>query len=76
MPNPNSPKFVAVTGTLDGMRGAGASKRFHVEITSVTFLGIAPQSYMAEGKYLHPNLANNNWTHSPQSAILDSEGKA
>lgn len=42
MPNPNFPKFVSINGTLLGMRDAGALKRFHVEILSVTFLGSAP----------------------------------
>lgn len=47
-PNPNVPKFVSVTGVLNGIRAAGAAKRFHVDISSVTFLGSA--SSPAPGK--------------------------
>jgi len=45
MPNPKNPKFVSVTGVLTGMRVAGVSKRFYVDISSVTFLGAAPPAY-------------------------------
>jgi hypothetical protein len=47
-PNPNSPKFISVTGVLDSMMTVETTKRFHVNIASVTFLGPAP--YMASGE--------------------------
>lgn len=42
IPNPNSSKFVSVSGTFAGVKTVGSSKRFHVDIASVTFLGSAP----------------------------------
>ena len=49
VPNGNSLKFVSVTGILTGMRSGGASERFHVDITSVTFLGAVP--YQVQGDH-------------------------
>jgi hypothetical protein len=42
LPNLHNPKFVSVTGVLNGVKVSGAAKRYHVDITSVTFLGSTP----------------------------------
>ena len=55
--NQNNPKFLWVTGVLDSMRGTGASRRFHVDIMSLTFLGSAPFSHRAQRVYLLPSSA-------------------
>ena len=51
IPHPNSSKLVSVIGTLDGVRVAGTSKRFQVEISSVVFLGSALAGSSAQGRF-------------------------
>ena len=50
MPNPGGLKYVHVTGILAGTKGTGTSKRFHTDITSITFLGSAPPGQVAQGE--------------------------
>ena len=75
MPNPKNPKFVGVTGILVGLRGVGASKRFHVDISSVTFLSPVPPAHTTKGKYpgLDPCLTNQ--VDLPLSLDPDSKRK-
>jgi len=54
IPNPNSPKFVSVSGILAGIRTDGNSKRFHTDITMVTFLGPVPATYATQREYSIP----------------------
>jgi len=74
MPNPNSPKFISVTGILAGTRVAGTSKRFHVDISSLTFLGSAPLAYTTQGK--HSNSRTTFKTDFPHSVNPNPQGKA
>lgn len=53
VPNPNSPKFVNVTGILAGVQTVGKLKRFHVDIVGVTFLGAVPAGPSSQSKSTH-----------------------
>ena len=65
VPNANSPKFVSVTGILASKKFVGTSKRFHVDIVSVTFLGSAPLAFTTQGEY-------SNASTTPQTDFLHS----
>ena len=60
MPNLKNPIFVGATDILVGLRGVGASKKFHVDISSVMFLGPVPLAHTTKGEYpeLDPCLTN------------------
>jgi len=74
MPNPNSLKFIGVTGTLAGIRLVGTLRRFCVDIVSVTFLGPAPPAYTTQGKYSSSHtLTRTDFLHSINT---NSEGEA
>ena len=73
IPNPNAPKFVSVSGTFTGMRTVGTSKRFHIDIAMVTFLGPAPPAPVAQGKY--SGLRTMTQTDFPTALTPTPKGK-
>ena len=70
IPNPNNPKFVAVTGILAGTQLVGTLKRFHVDIVSVTFLGPVPPSQGTYSKSCYLTLTELHHSVNP-----DREGE-
>jgi hypothetical protein len=76
VPNPNNLKFVGVSGILTGIETSGDTKKFHVEIASVTFLGPAPPAYTAKGQYFCFDPSSMNRTDFSSSVDADSKRKA
>jgi hypothetical protein len=75
LPNRNNLKFVSVSGTLTSIEAVGDTKKFHIEIASITFLGPAPSAYTA--KVSTSVLTPVSWIRliSPKVSTPTSKGK-